>query len=161
MSNLIAKSIKTSTYSIRSTIAQSEVELLNKHRNIIYGTMAIVSVLIAGYHLGGITSITIPNNSIGSIFDPLPVYKTGLGAINGYAYGPSGFPAVDATVIAAEQGGLSETKIGSVSPDGKYVFQDLNPGNYIIVADFHHGVYKILDNAVVGPGTIQTHYFKY
>ena len=111
--------------------------------------------------LAGSASITIPNNGIGSIFDPLPVYKTGLGAINGYAYGPSGLPAVDATAIVAEQGGLSETKVGSVSPDGKYIFQDLNPGNYIIVADFHDEVSKKLDNVVVGPGTIQTQYFKY
>ena len=161
MSNLIAKSIKIPTYSVRATIVQSEADLLNKHRNIIFGTMAIVSILIVGYYLGGATSITIPNNGIGSIFDSMPVYKTGLGAINGYAYGPSGLPAADATVIVAEQGGLSETKIGSVSPDGKYVFQDLNPGHYVIVADFHDGVYKALYNVVVGPGTIQTQYFKY
>jgi hypothetical protein len=118
----------------------------------------VASALILGYLLG---AIQLSNNSIESIFNQLPVYKTGLGTINGYAYDASGLPNKGTTIIAAEQGGLYKTINMVISPDGKYVFPDLNPGQYIIIAVFSDGIYKVLDNIIVEPGSIQTFDFKY
>ncbi len=83
---------------------------VKKHQ---WGIILVVSVigviLIVGYLFSGGTT---PNNrGIGSIFEPMPTYKSGLGAINGYVAGPLGLPAVGSTVIAAEQGGTGVTKV--------------------------------------------------
>jgi hypothetical protein len=118
----------------------------------------VTSALIVGYLL---SAIQLSNNSIGSIFNPLPAYKNGLGAINGYAYDTLGLPNKGTTIIAVEQGGLYKTINMVVSPDGKYVFPDLNPGQYIIIAVFSDGIYKVLDNIKVEPGSIQAIDFKY
>src|SRR5919112_3079029 len=113
--------------------------LIKKHQNkitlgIIFG--AIGAVLIGGLLLSGGTT---PNSNIGSVFNPLPVYKSGLGSINGYVAGPLGLPAVGSTVIAAEQGGSAISKSAFVSVDGKYVFRDLPPGEYILMVEFPDG----------------------
>ena len=138
---------------------RSLLRIIQEHKKELYLVITVMtSALIAGYLL---SVIQLSNNSIGSIFNPLPVYKTGLGAINGYAYDASGLPNKGATIIAAEQGGLYKTINMVVSPDGKYVFPDLNPGQYIIIAVFSDGIYKVLDNIKVEPGSIQTFDFKY
>jgi hypothetical protein len=137
----------------------SLLRIIQEHKKELYLVITMVtSALIAGYFL---SVIQLSNNSIGSIFNQLPVYKTGLGAINGYAYDASGLPSKGATIIAAEQGGLYKTINMVVSPDGKYVFPYLNPGQYIIIAVFSDGIYKVLDNIKVEPGSIQTIDFKY
>ena len=138
---------------------RSLLRIIQEHKKELYLVITVMtSALIAGYLL----SITqLSNNSIGLIFNPLSTYKTGLGAINGYAYDGSGLPNKGATIIAAEQGGLYKTINMVVSPDGKYVFPDLNPGQYIIIAVFSDGIYKVLDNIKVEPGSIQTIDFKY
>ena len=79
----------------------------------------ISAILTLGYLLSSISS---PNATMGSIFDPLPVYKNGLGAINGYAFTSSGLPSLGTLVIAAEQGGLSKTISEDLTQEGKYVF---------------------------------------
>ncbi len=138
---------------------RSLLRIIQEHKKELYLVITMVtSALIAGYLL---SIIQLSNNSIGSIFNPLSTYKTGLGAINGYAYDGSGLPNKGATIIAAEQGGLYKTINMVVSPDGKYVFPDLNPGQYIIIAVFSDGIYKVLDNIKVEPGSIQTIDFKY
>ena len=98
---------------------------------------------------------------MGSIFDPLPVYDNGLGAVNGYAFTSSGIPALGTIVIAAGQDGLSKTISADLTQEGKYVFQDLNPGEYVIVADFPDGTYKVLNNIQVEPNSVQTFIFKH
>ena len=122
--------------------------------------VAVVGVvLITGYLLSGGTT---PNNrGIGSIFEPMPTYKSGLGSINGYVSGPLDLPAVGSTVIAAEQAGAGVTKSSFVSVDGKYVFSDLSPGNYRITAAFPDGSNTSLDNVRVESGSVQTLNIKY
>jgi hypothetical protein len=155
---VLSKSNKTEITSKLSD-NHSLLRIIQEHKNELYLVITMMaSALIAGYLL---SVVQLSNNSIGSIFNPLPVYKTGLGAINGYAYETSGLPNKGATIVAAEQGGLYKTINMVVSPDGKYVFPDLNPGQYIIIAIFSDGMYKVLNNVKVEPGSIQTFDFKY
>ena len=137
------------------------ISLIKKHQNkitlgIIFG--AIGAVLIGGLLLSGGTT---PNSNIGSVFNPLPVYKSGLGAINGYVAGPLGLPAVGATVVATEQGGSAKSANAFISIDGKYVFSNLPPGEYILMVAFPDGVNKVLNHVSVDQGSVQTINFKY
>jgi hypothetical protein len=118
----------------------------------------IAAVLIIGFLLSGGTT---PNSNIGSVFQPLPVYKSGQGAINGYVSGPLGLPAVGSTVVAAQQGGSGVTQNAFISIDGKYVFNSLPPGEYIIMVAFPNGVNKVLNDVKVDTGSIQTINIKY
>ena len=116
-------------------------------------------ILIVGFLFSGGTT---PNSKgIGSIFQPMPTYKSGMGAINGYVAGPLGLPAVGSTVIATEQGGTAISKSSFVSVDGKYVFSDLPPGDYIIMVAFPDGANRVLDNVQVDAGAVQTINLKY
>jgi hypothetical protein len=146
------------TASSRTTHGQSQ-NLLKKHKNkIIIGAIIVGAILLIGFLFSGGTT---PNGSIGSIFKPLPVYKTSQGAINGYVYGPLGLPAVGASVVVAEQGGSAKASTAFISIDGKYVFQDLPPGQYIMIVAFPDGVNKVLDNIQIQAGSIQTINIKY
>ena len=98
---------------------------------------------------------------MGSIYDPLPVYKDALGAINGYALTSSGIPATGTIMMVAGQGGEYKTVSADLTQEGKYVFQDLNPGKYVIIADFPDGTYKVLNNIQVEPNSVQTLIFKH
>jgi hypothetical protein len=143
----------------RNTKEHSQ-SLVKRHQWGIILVFAVVGVILfVGYLFSGGTT---PNNrGIGSIFDPLPTYKSGLGSINGYVAGPLGLPAVGSTVIAAEQSGTGVTETKFVSIDGKYVFSDLPPGNYIIMAAFPDGENRVLDNVQIDTGSVQTINIKY
>jgi hypothetical protein len=132
--------------------------LLRTHRKPIVICLATISiVLILGYIL---SNISMPIVSMGSIFDPIPVYKNGKGAINGYVISPSEISTLGTIIIAAEQGGLSKTTTVGLSSDGKYVFENLNPGKYVVIAYLSNGKYRVLENIQVGPDTVQTLIFK-
>jgi hypothetical protein len=134
---------------------------IEKHKfKIVLGIFVavIAAVLIIGFLLSGGTT---PNSNMGSVFQPLPVYKSGQGAINGYVSGPLGLPAVGSTVVAAQQGGSGVTKNAFISLDGKYVFDNLPPGQYIIMVAFPDGVNKVLDNVNVDTGSVQSINIKY
>ncbi len=146
--------------SYSNTANKRSESFVKKHQ---WGIILVVSVvgviLIVGYLLSGGTT---PNNrGIGSIFEPMPTYKSGLGAINGYVAGPLGLPAVGSTVIATEQGGTAISKSAFISVDGKYVFSDLPPGEYILMVAFPNGENRVLDNVQVEAGAVQTMNIKY
>lgn len=65
------------------------------------------------------------------------------------------------TVIAADQGDTGVTKSSFVSVDGKYVFSDLPPGNYIIMTAFPDGSSISLDNVRIQDGSAHTLNIKY
>ena len=142
-----------------TTIKRSE-SFVKRHQWGIILVVAVVGViLVMGYLFSGGTT---PNSKgIGSIFQPMPTYKSGMGAINGYVAGPLGLPAVGSTVIATEQGGTAISKSSFVSVDGKYVFSDLPPGDYIIMVAFPDGANRVLDNVQVDAGAVQTINLKY
>lgn len=135
------------------------LKLLKKHKYKIAIGAIVASILITGYLFSGGTT---PNSSIGSVFNPPAVYKTNLGAINGYVYGSFGLPAVGATVVAAaQQGGAESTHTAFISIDGKYVFTNLEPGNYILVVSYPDGTNQVLNNVNINQGSIQTIKFNY
>ncbi len=143
----------------RKTTEQPQ-SFVKKHQwGITLGVAVVGVILIVGFLFSGGTT---PNNrGIGSIFEPMPTYKSGLGSINGYVAGPLGLPAVGSTVIAAEQGGTGITETKFVSVDGKYVFSDLPPGNYIMMTAFPDGSSTTLDNVRIQAGSVQTLNIKY
>ena len=118
----------------------------------------ISTILILGYVS---SNFSMSNATMGSIFNPLPAYKNSLGAVNGYAYTSSGLPSLGTIVIATGQDSLTNTTSAGLTEDGKYAFQDLHPGKYVIVADFPDGTYKVLNNIQVEPNSVQTLIFKY
>ena len=146
-------------YDKKNTTEHSQSFVKEHQWGITLGVAVVGVILIVGFLFSGGTT---PNNSgIGSIFEPIPAYKSGLGSINGYVAGPLGLPAVGSTVIAAEQGGTGVTETQFVSIDGKYVFSDLPPGDYIIMAAFPDGSSTSLDNVRIQAGSVQTLNIKY
>jgi hypothetical protein len=121
--------------------------------------IAIISIFVASVYT--LVSIPLPNVSMGSIFDPHPVYKNGLGAVNGYVIGTLQVPILGTIMVAAEQSGHFQTESVGIEPDGKYVFQDLKPGKYMIIAFFPDGEYRVTNNITVEPNSVQTLVFKY
>ena len=146
--------------SYSDTTNKRSESFVKRHQWGIILVVAVVGViLVMGYLFSGGTT---PNSKgIGSIFQPMPTYKSGMGAINGYVAGPLGLPAVGSTVIATEQGGTAISKSSFVSVDGKYVFSDLPPGDYIIMVAFPDGANRVLDNIQVDAGAVQTINLKY
>jgi carboxypeptidase family protein len=148
--------LKMASYS-KETDGQS-TSRIKKHANKIILGVIIAAILIVGFLISGGTT---PNSNIGSVFKPLPVYKSGQGAINGYIAGPLGLPAVGATIIAAQQGGSGITTNAFISIDGKYVFSNLPPGEYILMVAYPDGVNRVLNHVLVDSGSIQTINIKY
>jgi len=151
--------IKHKHNEIQQTKQSHILNLLRIHRKTITISVTMIStILIIGYLLDSDSS---PNATMGSIFDPLPVYDNGLGAVNGYVFTSSGLPALGTIVIAAGQDGLSKTTRTDLTQEGKYVFQNLNPGKYVIIAYFPDGEYKVMNNLEVEPNSVQTLIFKH
>lgn len=131
----------------------------NTHRKTLLLSTTMISIILI---VGCILDQLLPTDaSMGSIFDPLPVYKNGLGAVNGYVVGSPEFPILGTIMVAAEQSGQFRTVSIDLEPDGKYVFQDMNPGKYIVIAYFPDGTYKVMNNIAVEPNSVQTLIFKY
>jgi len=151
--------IKHKHNEIQQTKQSHILNLLRIHRKTITISVTMIStILIIGYLLDSVSS---PNATMGSIFDSLPVYDNGLGAVNGYVFTSSGLPALGTIVIAAGQDGLSKTTRTDLTQEGKYVFQNLNPGKYVIIAYFPDGEYKVMNNLEVEPNSVQTLIFKH
>jgi hypothetical protein len=143
-------------------ITNQSLSNVGKHKNkIIIACIIVGAILVAGYLFSGGTRPNSNISGVGSIFDPLPAYQTGLGAINGYVSGPVGLPAVGATVVAAEQGGSYNTVTAFISVDGKYVLSNLEPGTYNLVVAFPDGTNKVLNNIHIEAGSVQTINTKY
>ena len=151
--------IKHKHNEIQQTKQSHILNLLRIHRKTITISVTMIStILIIGYLLDSVSS---PNATMGSIFDPLPAYDNGLGAVNGYVFTSSGLPALGTIVIAAGQDGLSKTTRTDLTQEGKYLFQNLNPGKYVIIAYFPDGEYKVMNNLEVEPNSVQTLIFKH
>ena len=151
--------IKHKHNEIQQTKQSHILNLLRIHRKTITISVTMIStILIIGYLLDSVSS---PNATMGSIFDPLPAYDNGLGAVNGYVFTSSGLPVLGTIVIATGQDGLSKTTSTDLTQEGKYVFQNLNPGKYVIIAYFPDGEYKVMNNLEVEPNSVQTLIFKH
>ena len=151
--------IKHKNNEIQQTKQSPILNLFRIHKKTItIGVTMMSTILVIGYLLNNISS---PNATMGSIFDPLPIYKNGLGAVNGYVVGSPEVPILGTIMVAAEQSGQFRTVSMGVEPDGKYVFQDLNPGEYMIIAYFPNGEYKVMNNIEVEANSVKSLIFKY
>jgi hypothetical protein len=131
----------------------------NTHREIVLLSITMISIILIG---GCLLNQLLPTDaSMGSIFNPLPVYKNGLGAVNGYVIASSDLSKFGTIMVAAEQSGQFQTVSVGLEPDGKYVFQDLKPGKYMIIAFFPDGEYRVMNNIQVESNSVQTLIFKY
>jgi carboxypeptidase family protein len=137
------------------------IETLRKYKKKIFVDVAIVAVIMTLGYLFGAGIVILPKQGVGSIFVPIPIYQTGMGAINGHVTDISGLPAVGATIVAKEQGGSEKITMAIIPFDGKYTFQNLGPGKYIIVTAFPDGIQRVMNNINVDYGSIQTINFKY
>lgn len=135
---------------------QENIKLYRKTIGIVIAVASIIVVI--GFVLG---SISLSNINIGTIFDPLPVYKNGFGVINGYVIGTSKISTIGTLMVAMEQRDDFTSILAGVESDGKYVFEDLKPGKYIIIAYFPDGKYKVMNNIQVQSNSVQSLNFKY
>lgn len=152
----------TTKHKIHIEVPQKQLKIqgnIKVHKKTTAILIAILSISIALLYILG--SISLPDVSMGSIFDPLPVYKSGLGAVNGYVIGSPEVPILGTIIVAAEQSGQFQTVSAGIEPDGKYVFQELKPGKYMMVAFFPNGEYRVINNIPVEPNSVQSLYFKY
>ena len=151
--------VLTNNYNINEKhLHEGFLQVHIKQRKMIAISVAIVAAILLTGYIG--SNILSPAGSQGSIFDPLLVYKNGLGAINGYVLNELELPLIGTIMIAVEQGGLSKTTTLSVTDEGKFLFQDLDSGKYVIIAAFPDGTTSILNNVNVEPNSVQTLIFK-
>lgn len=146
-------------YKRQSQTQSSFQENIKIHRKTIGIVIAVASILVAiGFLLG---SISLSNESMGTIFDSLSVYKNDFGVIKGYVIGTSKISTIGTIMVAMEQRDDFTSVLAGVESDGKYVFEDLKPGKYIVIAYFPDGKYKVMNNIQVQSNSVQTLTFKY
>ena len=118
----------------------------------IYVAAGIVgAVLIAGFVIsGGLTpNVNVPSTPAVGV----------LGALHGGVMGPTGLPAIGATVTAADQS-TGQTENVFVSLNGQY-FLDLVPGTYIVAVYYPDGTNQVVNDFAVEEGSdhqIDFHY---
>jgi hypothetical protein len=82
------------------------------------------------------------------------------GALHGYVGGPTGLPAIGASVIAANQEtGYTENAI--ISINGQYFLGNLPPGEYIVMVAYPDGTNKAVNAYQVGSGSNHELNFSY
>ena len=111
----------------------------------------IGAVLIAGFVIsGGLTpNVNVPSTPAVGV----------PGALHGGVTGPTGLPAIGATVTAAEQS-TGQTENVFVSLNGQY-FLDLVPGTYIVAVYYPDGTNQVVNDFAVEEGSdhqIDFHY---
>lgn len=116
------------------------------YRLALYTAVGVVgAIVLAGFIFsGGLT----PNVS-NSAQQLAPGSEPGL--VHGFVAGPTGLPAIGATVLAVQQG-TDFAASAFVSVDGQYTL-NLPPGDYILVAAFPDGTDRIINNFEVSRGT--------
>ncbi|HLG36774.1 MAG TPA: carboxypeptidase-like regulatory domain-containing protein [Nitrososphaera sp.] len=113
------------------------------YRMAIYTAIGIVgAIALAGFIISG--GMTPNANSASSLVGTEP------GLVHGYVAGPTGLPAIGATVLAVQQG-TDFSASAFVSVSGQYTLS-LPPGEYIVVVAFPDGTDRVLSAFEVGRG---------
>ena len=129
----------------------------SNYRIAIYTAAGIIgAVALAGFIISG---GLLPNANISNDISSSVPIGTEQGGVQGYVAGPTGLPAVGATVLAVQQG-TDFTASAFVSVDGRYNL-DLPPGNYIVVAAYPDGTDRVSDGLEVAGGVVQELDFNY
>ena len=118
----------------------------------VYVAAGIIGVvLIAGFVIsGGLTpNVNVPSTPAVNV----------QGALHGGVTGPTGLPAIGATVTAAEQS-TGQTENAFVSLNGQFLL-DLTPGTYLVAVYYPDGTNQVVNDLAVERGSdhqIDFHY---
>lgn len=115
----------------------------SSYRMAIYTALGIAgAIALAGFIISG-GMVPNANSNPGTA-------GTEPGLVHGYVAGPSGLPAIGATVLAVQQG-TDFSASAFVSINGQYTLS-LPPGEYIVVVAFPDGTDKVVNGFEVGRG---------
>ena len=114
--------------------------------------IAIAGFVISGGNLPNINQSSAPTTTTSSVGP--------TGALHGYVGGPTGLPAIGASVIAAnQQTGFTDNAI--ISLNGQYFLGNLPAGRYIVMVAFPDGTNKIVNEFQVEGGSNHELNFSY
>jgi hypothetical protein len=137
----------------------------------IIGAIALTEFIISG---GMLPNASIEGGALSSS-SSLPTStstpslpSTDFGKVEGYINGPTGLPAVGASVIAYKERGVIDsvqkeggfTANSFVSIDGKYSFS-LPSGLYRLTVAYPDGTNHVITNYAVWPGSSSSFHFEY
>jgi hypothetical protein len=137
---------------VRVPAPRDEGKAGSRYMLAVYVAAGIIgAVLIAGFVIsGGLTpNVNVPSTPAVGV----------PGALHGGVTGPTGLPAIGATVTAAEQS-TGQTENVFVSLNGQY-FLDLVPGTYIVAVYYPDGTNQVVNDFAVEEGSdhqIDFHY---
>jgi hypothetical protein len=148
----------------RSYTPQSgQVKKSNRYRIAIYTAIGIVAaVALAGFIISGGMLPNINQNNTPQVTQTASTTGTGLvpGALHGYVKGPTGLPAIGASVVAANQEtGYTDNAIISIS--GQYLLNNLPAGEYIVMVAYPDGTNNVVNEFQVESGSNQQLDFSY
>lgn len=135
---------------------------ITPYKPLIYVTMGVVIALaIGGFILsGGMPPNINQNNNALQPQTSTSSSNSPAGALHGYVGGPTGLPAIGASVIAANQEtGFTENAI--ISLDGQYFLGNLPPGEYIVMVAYPDGTNKVVNAYQVESGSNHELSFSY
>src|ERR671919_889774 len=146
-----------------STPQIGQVKKSNRYRIAIYTAIGIVAaVALAGFIISGGMLPNINQNNTPPVTQTASTTGTGLvpGALHGYVKGPTGLPAIGASVVAANQEtGYTDNAIISIS--GQYLLNNLPAGEYIVMVAYPDGTNNVVNEFQVESGSNQQLDFSY
>jgi hypothetical protein len=146
----------------KSVGEQAEYEKRKRKRTTNYRPMifAVVGVVAAIAIAGFIISGGNPPNINQSSTPTTTSSVSPTGALHGYVRGPTGLPAIGASVIAAnQQTGFTDNAI--ISLNGQYFLGNLPAGQYIVMVAFPDGTNKVVNEFQVESGSNHELNFSY
>jgi hypothetical protein len=136
---------------------------ITPYKPLIFVTIGVVvAIAIGGFVLsGGMPPNVNQNNNVLQTQTSTTSSSNGpAGALHGYVGGPTGLPAIGASVIAANQEtGFTENAI--ISLNGQYFLGNLPPGEYIVMVAYPDGTNKVMNEYQVASGSNHELNFSY
>jgi hypothetical protein len=134
---------------------------ITSYKPLIYVTIGVVIVLaIGGFILSGGMPPNINQNNAAQIQTTTSSTADPAGALHGYVGGPTGLPAVGASVIAANQE-TGHTENAIISINGQYFLGNLPSGEYIVMVAYPDGTNRVMNAYQVGSGSNHELNFSY
>jgi hypothetical protein len=130
---------------------------LGSYKVLIYTVIGIVAAIaIAGFIISGGNLPNINQNDT----PPATTSVGPAGALHGYVSGPTGLPAIGASVIAANQEtGYTENAL--ISINGQYLLNNLPAGEYIVMIAYPDGTNKVVNEFQIESGSSHKLDFSY
>jgi hypothetical protein len=136
---------------------------ITPYKPLIVVTIGVVVVIaIGGFILSGgmPPNVNQNNNALQTQTSTTSSSNGPTGALHGYVGGPTGLPAIGASVIAANQEtGFTENAI--ISLNGQYFLGNLPPGEYIVMVAYPDGTNKVMNEYQVASGSNHELNFSY